>query len=114
MTFVRGSVPSLSHVPFAIEGDRVAVRAARLVTERLGGRPFTIRKQDKPALPPVRDPDLPFAYLFACRLRKGCKAGGVSPAKARIRMLPILRQTISNYEQLALTAHLPAHLSAVM
>jgi len=99
MTFVRGSVPSLSHVPFAIEGDRVAVRAARLVTGRLGGRPFTIRKQDKPAYHLFATLICPLLISLLAVSEKAARRAGVSPAKARIRMLPILRQTISNYEQ---------------
>jgi hypothetical protein len=49
MTFVRGSRPSLAGVPFAIEGDQKAVRAARAIVRDLRGRPFTIRKRQKEA-----------------------------------------------------------------
>jgi predicted short-subunit dehydrogenase-like oxidoreductase (DUF2520 family) len=97
MTFVRGSVPNLSHVPFAIEGDRVAVRAARLVAGRLGGRPVTIRKQDKAAYHLFATLICPLLVSLLAVSEKAATRAGVSPAEARIRMLPILRQTISNY-----------------
>src|SRR5271157_2523396 len=47
MTFVRGSVPNMAGVAFAIEGDAVATRAATEIVERLGGDAFPIRKQNK-------------------------------------------------------------------
>ncbi|HEV2717295.1 MAG TPA: DUF2520 domain-containing protein, partial [Terriglobales bacterium] len=49
MTFVRGSVPSLKGVPFAIEGDAEAVRMARRIVRDLGGESFNLHKQDKAA-----------------------------------------------------------------
>src|SRR5208337_1592254 len=47
MTFVRGSVPDMAGVAFAVEGNAVATRAAREIVERLGGHAFPIRKQNK-------------------------------------------------------------------
>ena len=49
MTFVTGSIPSLNGVPFAMEGDAAAIRAARHIVRDLGGEAFTIRKQHKTA-----------------------------------------------------------------
>src|SRR5258708_3410897 len=49
MTFVRGSRPALVDVPFAIEGDRNAARAAQRIVGDLGGRAYSIRKPDKVA-----------------------------------------------------------------
>lgn len=100
MTFVGGSAPGLGRVPFAIEGDRVAVRAARLVAGRLGGRPVTIRKQDKPAYHLFATLICPLLISLLAASEKTAMLAGISPAEARIRMLPIVRQTISNYGQL--------------
>src|SRR5579863_24548 len=44
MTFVRGSVPSLRGVPFALQGDAAASRVAWRVVRSLGGQAFNIRK----------------------------------------------------------------------
>src|SRR5258708_32925635 len=49
MTFVRGSRASLAEVPFSIEGDPTAVRAARAIVRDLKGHSFTIRKAQKEA-----------------------------------------------------------------
>src|SRR5579871_2087682 len=49
MTFVRGSHPSLVGVPFAIEGDAVAVRVVRRIVRDLGGRAYAIGKKEKAA-----------------------------------------------------------------
>ena len=47
MTFVRGSVPDMAGVAFAVEGDAAATRMARKIVERLGGDAVPIRKQNK-------------------------------------------------------------------
>jgi predicted short-subunit dehydrogenase-like oxidoreductase (DUF2520 family) len=99
MTFVRASVPSLTDVPFAIEGDRVAVRAARLIAGRLGGRPVAIRKPDKPAYHLFATLICPLLISLLASSEKVGMLAGLSPAEARVRMLPIIRQTISNYRQ---------------
>jgi predicted short-subunit dehydrogenase-like oxidoreductase (DUF2520 family) len=97
MTFVRGSRPPLVDVPFAIEGDQRAVRAARAIVLDLRGQPFSIRKQDKVAyhawgmfLSPLLT-----ALLAASEAVAG--AAGIRRGAARKRMLPILRQTLANY-----------------
>jgi predicted short-subunit dehydrogenase-like oxidoreductase (DUF2520 family) len=100
MTFVRGSRPSLAEVPFAIEGDSKAARAARAVVRDLGGRPFTIRKAQK---------QLYHAWgMFASPLLTALLAvgedvgiaAGLNRRAARERMLPILQQTLANYARL--------------
>src|SRR6267154_1954629 len=49
MTFVRGARPPLANVPFALEGDRKAVRTARSIVRDLRGVAFNIGKQQKGA-----------------------------------------------------------------
>jgi predicted short-subunit dehydrogenase-like oxidoreductase (DUF2520 family) len=100
MTFVSGSIPSLKGVPFAVEGDATAVRAARQIVRDLGGEAFTIRKQHKAAYHAwgaFASPLLVAALVTAEQL---ARAAGLSTAQARKKMLPIVRQTIANYEAL--------------
>jgi len=100
MTFVSGSIPSLKSVPFAVEGDAMAVRAARRIVRDLGGEAFTIRKQHKAAYHAwgaFASPLLVAALVTAEQL---ARAAGLSAVEARKKMLPIVRQTIANYEAL--------------
>jgi predicted short-subunit dehydrogenase-like oxidoreductase (DUF2520 family) len=100
MTFVSGSIPSLKGVPFAMEGDATAVRAARRIVRDLGGKAFTIRKQHKAAYHAwgaFASPLLVAALVTAEQL---ARKAGLSAVEAREKMLPIVRQTITNYEAL--------------
>ena len=100
MTFVSGSVPSLTGVPFAVEGDAPAVLTARKIVKKLGGEAFNIRKQHKPAYHAwggFTSPLLVAALVTGERL---ARIAGQSTAEARKKMLPIVRQTIANYEAL--------------
>jgi len=100
MTFVRGSRPPLSEVPFAIEGDRKAVRAARAIVIALRGYAYTIRKQDKKAYHAWGMFVSPLLTALLATSEDVAGAAGVSRNAARKRMLPILRQTLKNYERL--------------
>ena len=104
MTFVRGSVPDLSGVPFAIEGDVAAIRAAKRIVQYLGGRPVPIRKADKPAYHLFATMICPLLISLLAASEWAAKLAGLSPDEARRRMLPIIRQTISNYEKLGAAA----------
>ncbi|HEY6765030.1 MAG TPA: DUF2520 domain-containing protein [Candidatus Sulfotelmatobacter sp.] len=97
MTFVKGSEASLSEVPFAIEGDATAVRHARVIVNRLGGHPFSIRKQDKVAYHAWGTFASPLLTALLATTEHVAAAAGVSAAAARKRIQPILRQTIANY-----------------
>ena len=100
MTFVRGSMPSLKDVPFAVEGDATAVRQARRIVRDLGGGAFTIRKQQKTvyhAWGAFASPLLVAALVTAEQL---ARKAGLSAVEARKKMLPIVRQTIANYAAL--------------
>lgn len=97
MTFVRGSRPSLKDVPFAIEGDRRAVRSARELVRGLGGRIFTIRKEQKDAYHAWGMFASPLLDALLAVAERVAEAAGVRRQMARERMLPILRQTLNNY-----------------
>lgn len=100
MTFVRGSRPSLAGVPFAIEGDQRAVRAARAIVLNLGGRPFAIQKRHKEAYHAWGMFASPLLTALLAASERVAVAAGVERKAARERMLPILRQTLENYARL--------------
>lgn len=100
MTFVRGAQPSLEGVPFAIEGDAVAVRTARQIVRRLGGQPYPIRRRDKAAYHAWGTFASPFFVALLITAERVARLAGVKPSMARKRMMPILQQTLKNYERL--------------
>jgi predicted short-subunit dehydrogenase-like oxidoreductase (DUF2520 family) len=100
MTFVRGSRPALAGVPFALEGDLKAVRTARAIVLELGGRAFPIRKQEKAAYHAWGMFSSPLLTALLAASERVAGEAGVGRKAARNRMLPILRQTLANYERL--------------
>jgi predicted short-subunit dehydrogenase-like oxidoreductase (DUF2520 family) len=100
MTFVRGSIPSLREVPFALEGDAAAMSVARRVVRRLGGHPFSISARDKPAYHAWGAFTSPLLVALLATAERVANVAGQSRADARKRMLPILRQTLANYAKL--------------
>ena len=100
MTFVSGSIPSLKEVPFAVEGDTAAVRVARRIVRDLGGEAFTIRKQHKAAYHAWGAFTSPLLVATLVTGEQLARAAGLSAIEARKKMLPIIRQTIVNYEAL--------------
>jgi predicted short-subunit dehydrogenase-like oxidoreductase (DUF2520 family) len=100
MTFVKGSVPELAGVPFAIEGDRSAVRVARQVVRDLGGRPVGISKQNKVAYHAFATMICPLMVSLLAASEKAAALAGLPEVEARRRMLPIIHQTLRNYEEL--------------
>jgi predicted short-subunit dehydrogenase-like oxidoreductase (DUF2520 family) len=100
MTFVSGSMPSLDRVPFAVEGDAAAVRAARRIVRDLGGEAFTIRKQHKAAYHTWGTFASPLLVAMLVTAEQLARKAGVSAVEARKKMLPIVRQTLANYEAL--------------
>jgi predicted short-subunit dehydrogenase-like oxidoreductase (DUF2520 family) len=99
MTFVQGSRPLLSGVPFAIEGDAGAVRLARTIVQELGGVPYTIRKQDKAAYHAWGTFASPLLTALLAVTEEVAKLSGVRGEAAKGRMIPILRQTLANYAE---------------
>ncbi|MGA9304254.1 MAG: Rossmann-like and DUF2520 domain-containing protein [Candidatus Sulfotelmatobacter sp.] len=104
MTFVRGYSPSLAGVSFAIEGDPKAVRAARAVVRRLRGQPFAIGKQQKEAYHAWGMFASPLLTALLAAGERVAGAAGINRKSARHRMLPILQQTLANYERLGAAA----------
>lgn len=100
MTFVKGSVPDLTGVPFAIGGDPSAVRVARTVVRDLGGRPVVIKKQDKVAYHAFATMICPLLVSLLAASEKAAALARIPKAEARRRTMPIIRQTLRNYEKL--------------
>ena len=100
MTFVRGSIPSLKNVPFAVEGDAPATRLARRIARDLDGQAFTIRKRDKAIYHAWGAFASPLLIALLVSAEQVGRATGLSAAQARKKMLPIVRQTIANYAAL--------------
>lgn len=100
MTFVRGSIPKLEGVPFAVEGDRIALRVVRRLIHDLGGVSTPVHKRDKIAYHAFATLVCPLLVSLLAAVEKTAAGAGMSAAKARRRMMPILRQTLANYEKL--------------
>jgi predicted short-subunit dehydrogenase-like oxidoreductase (DUF2520 family) len=97
MTFVPGEIPSLAGVPFAIEGDWTATRVARRIARHLGGEPFQISKADKTAYHAWGAFTSPLLTALLVTAEEVAAAARIPGNPARSMMLPILRQTLSNY-----------------
>ena len=104
MTFVQGSRASFAGVPFAIEGDAAAVRAAKEITRNLGGNAYTVRKQDKAAYHAWGTFASPLLTALLATTEEVAGLAGVKGNEAKRRMLPILRQTLLNYAALGAAA----------
>jgi predicted short-subunit dehydrogenase-like oxidoreductase (DUF2520 family) len=100
MTFVRGSRPSLAGIPFAVEGDRAAVRTVRLIIADLRGQAFPIRKREKVAYHAWGTFASPLLTALLATTEQVAAAAGVKAGAARRRMLPIIAQTVANYAAL--------------
>ena len=100
MTFVRGSRPSLADVPFAIEGDTAAVRVARRIVHHLGGRDYSIRKEDKAAYHAWGTFASPLLTALLVTGEHVAAAAGVERKAAKKMPLAMVRQTLANYAAL--------------
>jgi predicted short-subunit dehydrogenase-like oxidoreductase (DUF2520 family) len=97
MTFVLGSVPELSGLMFAAEGDTAALRTARRIVRDLGGELVRLRKQDKVAYHAFATMICPLLVALLASAERAAGLAGISRKQARRRMLPIIEQTLQNY-----------------
>ena len=100
MTFVKGSVPELNSVTFAVEGDASAVRVARKIVRDLDGRAVAIKRRDKVAYHAFATMICPLLVSLLAASEKAAALAGMSAAESRRRMLPIIQQTLRNYKKL--------------
>jgi predicted short-subunit dehydrogenase-like oxidoreductase (DUF2520 family) len=99
MTFVASVVPELAGVPFAVEGDGLAVQAARRIVKALGGESFDIDKRRKPAYHAWGAFASPLLLSLWVTAERAAELAGISRENARSKMLPIIRQTLANYAE---------------
>lgn len=100
MTFVAGAHPSLTGVPFAVEGDDEAIRVARRIVRGLGGESFALPASRKAAYHAWATLTSPLLLAFLVTLEEAARAAGLTRQDARRKSLPIIRQTLENYSRL--------------
>jgi predicted short-subunit dehydrogenase-like oxidoreductase (DUF2520 family) len=98
MTFVGRSQPLLAGVPVAIEGDAAAVLAARRIVKSLGSKAYSIRPEDKSAYHAWGTFVSPLLVALLVTSEHVAAETGLTRNISRRKMLPILKQTLANYE----------------
>jgi predicted short-subunit dehydrogenase-like oxidoreductase (DUF2520 family) len=104
MTFVPNTNPSLSGVPFALEGEARAKQVATQIVRRVGGKTVSVSASNKSAYHAWATLASPLFIAFLVTLEEAALAAGVKRRDARTMSLPIIRQTLENYSRLG-----PAH-----
>jgi predicted short-subunit dehydrogenase-like oxidoreductase (DUF2520 family) len=99
MTFVPGTRPRMKEVPFAVEGDRKAVAAARAVVRDLGAEVFPIQQKSKTLYHALGSFSSPLIVATLVTAERVGRAAGLSALETRKIMGPILRQTFRNYQE---------------
>ena len=99
MTFVPGTAPRMREVPFAVEGDREAIAAARKIVRDLGAEVFVIQKTAKTLYHALGSFSSPLMVATLVTAERVGRAAGLSASQTRKLMGPILRQTFRNYQQ---------------
>ena len=100
MTFVAGTRPSLTGVPFAMEGDHASTQVARQIVRKLGGESFALPAARKAAYHAWATLTSPLLLAFLVTLEEAARAAGFTRKDARRKSLPIIRQTLANYSRL--------------
>jgi len=100
MTFVAGTHPSLTGVPFAMEGHAAATQVARQIVRKLGGESFSLPAARKAAYHAWATLTSPLLLAFWVTLEEAARAAGLTRNDARRKSLPIIRQTLANYSRL--------------
>ena len=100
MTFVAGTHPSLTGVPFAMEGDHAATQVARQIIRKLEGESFSLPAARKAAYHAWATLTSPLLLAFLVTLEEAARAAGFTRKDARRKSLPIMQQTLANYSRL--------------
>ncbi len=99
MTFVRGEVPQMAGVAFALEGDAAAVRTAKAIVEELGGNPFAIRKANKALYHIFGSFASPLVIALLATMEEVALAAGIRQQDIKPVVIPLLWQTLKNYSK---------------
>ncbi len=97
MTFVPGTAPEMSRVPFAVEGDKEAVAVGRRVVTDLGAEVFTIGKSSKVLYHALGSFSSPLVVATLVTAERVGRAAGFTLPQTRKVMAGILQQTLNNY-----------------
>ncbi len=97
MTFVPGTTPDMSRVPFAVEGDAKAVAAAKQIVKDLGAEAFTIPKSSKVLYHALGSFSSPLVVATLVTAERVGRAAGLTLPQTRKVMAGILQQTMKNY-----------------
>ena len=100
MTFVARTHPSLTGVPFAIEGDQAATRVASQIVRMLGAGSFPLPAKRKAAYHAWATMTSPLMVAFLVTLEEAARAAGLTRKDARRKSFPIIMQTLANYSRL--------------
>lgn len=100
MTFVPGGAGiDMPKVPFAVEGNRQGVAAAKEIIRRLKAQVFAIRKEAKVLYHALGSLSSPMVVATLVTAERVGKAAGLSLEEVRKIITPILLQTTVNYLQ---------------
>lgn len=99
MTFVPGTTPAMNRVPFAVEGDRKAVAAAKTIVRAMNAEVFEIKKESKVLYHALGSFSSPMIVATLVTAERVGKAAGLSAKQVAKVMRRILLQTIENYLQ---------------
>lgn len=98
-TFGERTSPPLEGVVFAVQGDPRAQRVARRIARALGGIPVTLKGDVKAAYHAAGTLASPFLLVIVeCAMRILTDVG-FSRRRARTALLPLVRQTLANFER---------------
>ena len=97
MTFVRGEVPEMAGVAFAMEGDPAAVRVAKSIVKDLGGKPFAIKKQNKVLYHAFGSFASPLVIALLASMEQVGIAAGIRKRDIEGQCRSIAWQTLRNY-----------------
>lgn len=102
-TFGERSSPPLEGVVFAVHGDPHAQRIARRIARAVGGIPVTLRGDVKAAYHAAGTFASPFLLVIVeCALRILMDVG-FSRRRANAALLPLVHQTLANFERFGAT-----------
>lgn len=98
-TFGERASPPLEGVVFAVQGDPRAQRVARRIARAVGGIPVVLRGNVKAAYHAAGTLASPFLLVIVeCALRILMDVG-FSRRRAKMALLPLVRQTLANFER---------------
>src|SRR5258708_28990822 len=96
MTFVAGTHPSLTGVPFAVEGNPAATRVARQIVRQLGGESFPFSAARKAAYHAWATLTSPLLLAFLVTLEEAAPSAGLPSPDGPRRDPPLITQPLAN------------------